>query len=542
MNKESRTGNGCVVWTRVSTKYQEENGGSLDYQKSLCEEYAKTHGLCIKGYYGGTHESARTPGKLLQAMLQNVRRDRTIKYILVTEFDRFSRDSAQGIQIVKDLLARNVSVICTKTGREMNDIYGYLHSGIELLIADIDNEKRVDKFVSGRRDCLSKGVWVEPAPMGYYKEGKSKNTICRLNETGKLIRQAFLWKLDGCANSDILTRLETRGLKISKQTLHKILTNPFYAGKVRHKLIDNQMVDGVHEPAITYAQFLKVQEIMSGRAGKYKHRHDSPDGPLKRHVFCDCDGTPLTFYLKKKNGKEYGYYKCNQRGCHTNISAMTLHEQYISILSDYDLPPVLTGIVEKTVRQVLKEGNKDVVESEVLLKKKQTEIEKQIKETKLRYATGQIDSDIFSVAIQELEDRRGKILLELEKCRNNLSNSEKEVGEIVATCCKLGVLWQTAGLETKEKLQNLVFPKGIFWNHGNHSYRTPERNAVFDIIDEISNKYKTTTEAENPASVALCGRRDSNPYASRHQILSLAWLPITTRPHHFLSDHICARF
>ena len=28
----------------------------------------------------------------------------------------------------------------------------------------------------------------------------------------------------------------------------------------------------------------------------------------------------------------------------------------------------------------------------------------------------------------------------------------------------------------------------------------------------------------------LCGRRDSNPYALRHQILSLAWLPITTRP------------
>ena len=27
----------------------------------------------------------------------------------------------------------------------------------------------------------------------------------------------------------------------------------------------------------------------------------------------------------------------------------------------------------------------------------------------------------------------------------------------------------------------------------------------------------------------LCGRGDSNPHALRHQILSLAWLPITTR-------------
>ncbi len=43
----------------------------------------------------------------------------------------------------------------------------------------------------------------------------------------------------------------------------------------------------------------------------------------------------------------------------------------------------------------------------------------------------------------------------------------------------------------------------------------------------------TKTEGRNPSSVNLCGRRESNPYASRHQILSLACLPISTRPHYF---------
>ena len=31
----------------------------------------------------------------------------------------------------------------------------------------------------------------------------------------------------------------------------------------------------------------------------------------------------------------------------------------------------------------------------------------------------------------------------------------------------------------------------------------------------------------------MCGRRESNPYASRHQILSLACLPISTRPQRY---------
>ena len=214
----------------------------------------------------------------------------------------------------------------------------------------------------------------------------------------------------------------------------------------------------------------------------------------------------MTFYIKKKkNGREYGYYKCNKKGCRSNVSATTLHEQYVVILNGYNVPTVMSAIVEKVVRQLLKEGNKDVKDSETLLSKRLTEVEKQIKETKLRYATGQIDSDIFSTAIQELEDRKGKILLELEKCRNNLSNSENEISEIVAICCNLSCLWREADLDAKVRLQNLVFPNGIFWNQENRCYRTPEKSEVFKIMDAVSERYKTRAEAGHPTSVPLCG-------------------------------------
>ena len=520
----------CVVWTRVSTKYQEENGGSLDYQRTLCEEYAKQNDLIIKGYYGGQHESAKTPGVLIREMISRVKKDPTIKFILISEFDRFSRNSGQAINIINDLTNCGVVVIACKTGQDTRDKNGFLMASIGLALAQWDNSNRVDKFISGRRDCLLKGVWVEPAPMGYYKEGKSKNTMCRLNETGRLIRQAFLWKIEGYSNGDIIDKLESRGLKLSHQTLHKILTNPFYAGKVKHKLIDNQMVDGVHEPAVTYTQFLKVQDILSGRTGKYKHRSDVPTGPLKKHVFCDKDKTPMTFYTKKKNGKEYGYYKCNTKGCSTNISSKKLHDGYTSMLSEYDLSPNLIKIVERAVRQLLTEGNKEVTDNVTQLRKRLTEVEKQINDTKLRYGIGKIDDDIFQVTIEELQNRKGRLLVELEKCENTLSNSDNEVSEIVATCCHLSTLWNDSNLETKIKVQQLVFPNGIFWNHENNRYRTPDKSPIFNIIDRISRDYIQRTEVDFTTSVPLCGRRESNPYASRHQILSLACLPISTRP------------
>ena len=93
--KYIRTGSNCIIWTRVSTKHQEENGASLDDQKTKCEEYARQRSLNIVGYYGGTHESAQTPGPMIKKMIQAVKKDSTIKYILVTEFDRFSRNAGQ---------------------------------------------------------------------------------------------------------------------------------------------------------------------------------------------------------------------------------------------------------------------------------------------------------------------------------------------------------------------------------------------------------------------------------------------------------------
>ena len=40
-------------------------------------------------------------------------------------------------------------------------------------------------------------------------------------------------------------------------------------------------------------------------------------------------------------------------------------------------------------------------------------------------------------------------------------------------------------------------------------------------------------KSSNKLELFLCGWRDSNPHASRHQILSLARLPITPHPHVF---------
>ena len=528
--RKIRNSKQCVVWTRVSTKYQEDNGGSLKSQKECCEAYAKQNGYTIVKYCGGKHESAKTPGAMIKEMNQYVRKHTDVSTILVSEFDRFSRTSWQATKMLEELRQLGVIVVATKFGLDTRTKEGMMMAQNTLNMAQWDNQNRTDKFVDGRANCLRSGAWCEKAPLGYSKEGKSRETFCYLNDTGKLIRKAFKWKLNGEANATILHRLEANGLKISPQTLHKILVNPFYAGKIVHKLINGEMVDGKIEPAVSYTDFLKVQDILSGRTGKFVHSKENAKCPLTKYVICSEDGTPFTSYTKTKKTREFNYYKCNKSGCKTNVSAKEMHEKYEQMLSKYDLSETMLQEFESILREEMKAYQAESLEERKRLKKLMTEVEGEIKNMKVRFATGKIDEEIYEVAIKEMQNRKDILTLELEKCNDNLSNLETQIPAIISTACKLGTLWHDGDLETKRKIQNLVYPNGICWNKENRCYRTQNRNKFFDILDRYSTSYGDEKGTSSNEDVPLCGRRESNPYASRHQILSLACLPISTRP------------
>lgn len=80
------------------------------------------------------------------------------------------------------------------------------------------------------------------------------------------------------ANYQIIEKLKTYGLTLTKQKLHHILTNPFYAGKIRHKMLEGKLVDGNQPHIVSYDDFLRVQEILSDRTGVYTHEK-------KHHAF-----------------------------------------------------------------------------------------------------------------------------------------------------------------------------------------------------------------------------------------------------------------
>jgi site-specific DNA recombinase len=51
---------------------------------------------------------------------------------------------------------------------------------------------------------------------------------------------------------------------------------------------------------------------------------------------------------------------------------------------------------------------------------------------------------------------------------------------------KLNTVWASCGIGLKEKLQKLIFPRGISYDRKNEAFRTEEMNFIFALTEANS--------------------------------------------------------
>ena len=480
----------AALWTRVSTERQEENNCSLETQERICREYAANHGITIKKQYGGTHESAKTEGQLYRKMIAEVAADRDINIILVYSFDRFSRAGNEAIMTKAYLKTKGVYVISATQQTDPDSAAGTFMEDILFLFNQFENSLRRDKAVTGMTACLQRGEWYGKAPLGYDHKKVGKTHILTVNDDGRILKKAFLWKAnEGMGDVEIVERLAAEGLRVDRKHLNKILHNPFYCGKITHNLLGDEVVDGKQEKLIDEATFNKIQGIT--HAG-YEHQEETEPFPLKRHIRCSDCGGYLTGYTVKSRGRDY--YKCNKKGCKSNHSTERLHQLYCALLNTYSIPKQLVPILTKVLHKVFREYNQERSDTRALLLKNKSETEKKLTALKVRFGMGEIDRDIYSATSEHLNDQLTKIDKALQEAERDLSNEKKYIADVIAMSCKLGTLWQEGNFRTRQKLQNLVYPDGILYDKHLGSYRTENENEVFRIFRSISTSYKVEKE------------------------------------------------
>lgn len=509
-----RTDGKAVIYTRVSTKEQAENNASLETQLKYCKQLATKKGLEVVEYFGGTYESAKSDErKEFQKMLNYVKRRSNVGYIIVYSYDRFSRTGANGAYISDQLKKQGIVTISATQEVDTSTSAGSFQQNLYYMFSQFDNELRRDKSVSGMQEKLRKGHWTGAYPFGYTNAnpGKGKTPNFVITKEGKLLKQAFLWKANSnMSHVDIAKKLQKKGLKINDKRLSDLFRNPFYCGLIVNSLIPGEIIEGLHPSLISREVFLKIHNLLNAEAETRKYSFDDENLPLKTFLKSTVCGTPYTGFVVKKKGLYY--YKNRRKGSKENRSAKKLHQEFVELLKTYTLKDEkFIAPLREMLHYTFVSMNKEAIEDSERLTKEVNAIELKLDRIEERYVFEEINKSQYYKF-------RTKLLTEVNEKKKNLShnafdssNLKKAIDRALKYALNLPLLWSSGNIETKRKLQYMVFPDGLGYDFKNKRVQTFRVNSIFAQIACLSDKLGSNKKGnfqnkiENSLSVTSTG-------------------------------------
>lgn len=474
----------CVIYTRVSTKEQAEGNLSLGTQKKACEMYAMKSGYNILSHFGGTYESAASDErKEFKKLIDYCKKQKLSSLkIIVYSLDRFSRTGDNAIWLSRQLRDLGIQIVSVTQPIDTNNPAGVLQQNILFLFSQYDNDLRRQKTIAGMKEKLLQGIWPCHAPLGYDHVTINGEKSIAINEKGRLLRKAFLWKAnEGLSMVEIIKRLETQGLKILHQRMSEILKNPFYCGLLSHSLLEGEMVEGKHEKLVSKELFLKANAEKSKIPHGYKANPLNEDLPLKLFFKCDNCREYMRGYLVKAKGLYY--YKCNHGGrCSCNTSAKQLHELFETILEEVTLSPEDVAPFQEQLRKIYNSLNSEKEEYRQQYKLKSKELDDKIERLEERFINEEIKVDLYEKFAAKYRKEREELEAFSNLTLYSNSNLEKYIERSTQYLVELPSLWASSDYKAKQELQRTIFPEGIFYSKKNRETRTTKINSVFALI------------------------------------------------------------
>ncbi len=352
----------CAIYSRKSTNDGlDQEFNSLDAQREAGEAFIasqKNEGwICLPdryddgGFSGGNIER---PG--LRQLLTDIEAGH-VDCVVVYKVDRLSRSLMDFARIMTTFESRHVSFVSVTQQFNTTHSMGRLTLNILLSFAQFEREiigERIrDKIAAQRR----KGKWAGGIPvLGYDvdRTNPSPKLVVNAAEASR-VREIYNLYLKLGSLLPVVDELDNRDWRnkawttrkgrlrgdrhFDKGSLHALLTNPIYIGRIKHK---EDLFDGEHEPIIEPDQFRQVQARLQHncRTGgvEVRNRHGAL---LKGILVCKACDRAMTHTFTSKGTKRYRYYTCTQaikkgrRCCPTqSLSASQIEEAVVDQFRD----------------------------------------------------------------------------------------------------------------------------------------------------------------------------------------------------------------
>jgi len=379
----------CAIYTRKSTEEGlQQDFNSLDAQRDSAEKYIASQAgegwVCLPDQYDdGGFTGGNMDRPALQRLLADIDAGK-VDCVVVYKVDRLSRSILDFAKIVERFEQHRVSFVSVTQQFNTTHSMGRLTLNILLSFAqferEIISERTRDKIAAARR----RGKWMGGKPLLGYDlvvlPGGSKLGVN--DDEAASVRSIFELYLEHERIAPVLQELDRRawrtkqwttrkgttvgGKPFDKVTLFRLLTNPAYLGKVRHR---DDLYDGEHDAIVDEAIWRRAQALLqrNGRTGGggVKNKYGALLKGLLRCVPCDC---AMVHSTSSKGPKRYRYYVCTKamkRGWYTcpskSVPAGELERFVVDQIRSIGRDP---GVLAETIRQVRVQSQKAIADLE----------------------------------------------------------------------------------------------------------------------------------------------------------------------------------
>lgn len=351
----------ALLYARVSSKEQKEEGYSIEAQEKLLKEYANTNNFKIAKKFIDVETAKRAGRENFEKMIEFLKAHPEIKSILVEKTDRLYRNFRDYVTIddlnIEIHLVKENEIISNDSKSHQKFIHG-----IKVLMAKNYIDNLSEETRKGMIEKAEQGYFPSYAPLGYLnidrKEGNRILKDLAIDEQrAPIIQKLFRLYATGDYSLEALTNIASEeglksklsGKKLYKSTIQHILKNPIYYGDF---LWMGKLYQGSHPPLITKELFDMVQDAFQSHNKPKLTRRNFPYTGL---LVCGECGCAITAEIKK--GK-YIYYHCtHHKPCNnkTYIRQEKLDKMFAEIVKGIQIDEKMVALIKES----LTESHKD---------------------------------------------------------------------------------------------------------------------------------------------------------------------------------------
>lgn len=376
----------CAIYTRKSTEEGlDMEFNSLDAQREACESYiaSQKHEGWFQlpdNYDDGGFTGGNMDRPALKRLMDDIKSG-LIDTVVVYKVDRLSRSLADFAKLIDLFDEHKVSFVSVTQQFNTTTSMGRLTLNILLSFAQFEREvigERIrDKLAASKR----KGMWMGGVtPMGYVV--KNRELVIEPDEA-EGIRKIFDLFLMTKSPTEMAKMLPRMGVLSKKRTtkngrviggkaldkggLYKILQNPIYIGKIKHK---DKIYEGRHPAIIDMDTWNKVRSTMKentiNRGAITRKKTKAILMGLLKCGECECG--LVANHTRKKGGRLYRYYTCEhyRKGINSDckVRNVSANEMEALILNQLQAVFAAPEMIMETWREAQKE-DETITEHEV---------------------------------------------------------------------------------------------------------------------------------------------------------------------------------